>query len=188
LFTCQEDSTDVKKKAFFTYAVLLALVFTSHAFHLRFLDYHVPFYLLAVPLVLKRRININFSVRHILLGLLVSLIILLPFLAVFFPEKKFAPIGLGAALFQLLGISFPEEVFFRGFLQDVFGNDLKGAVMVSLLFAVAHLPGIFFYGDFYAPLTFFPSLVMGFLYMRTSNVVPSTIFHFLSNVVYFGAL
>ncbi len=178
----------MKKKALCTYALLLAIVFTSQVFHLRFLDYLIPFYLLAVPLILKKKININFSVRHILLGLLVSLIILLPFFAVFSPGKKFAAVGLGAALFQLLGISFPEEVFFRGFLQEVFGNDLKGAVGVSFLFAVAHLPGMFFYGDFYAPLTFFPSLVMGFLYMRTSNVVPSTIFHFLSNVVYLGSL
>lgn len=176
------------KKAIFSYAVLLAMVFPAVAFHLRLFDYLIPFYLLAAPLVLKGRINISFSVRHILLGLLVSLIILLPFFAVFFPGKKFVPMGLGAALFQLLGISFPEEVFFRGFLQEVFGNDLKGVVMVSLLFAAAHLPGLFFYGDFYAPLTLLPSLVMGFLYMRTSNVVPSTIFHFLSNVMYLGSL
>jgi membrane protease YdiL (CAAX protease family) len=178
----------VKIKALLAYAVLLAIVFPAHAFHLRFFDYLVPFYLLALPLVLKRRININFSVRHILLGLLVSLIVLAPFFAVFSLGKKFVPMGLGAAMFQLLGISFPEEFFFRGFLQEVFGNNLRGAVMVSLLFAGAHLPGLFFYGDIYAPLTFFPSLIMGFLYMRTSNVVPSTIFHFLSNVVYFGSL
>ena len=188
MFSRQEDLTDVKKKAFCTYAVLLAIVFPAQAFHLRFFDYLVPLYLFAVPLVLKRRTNINFSVRHILLGLLVSLIILLPFFAVFSPGKKFVPMGLGAALFQLLGISFPEEVYFRGFLQEVFGNDLRGAVIVSLLFAGAHLPGLFFYGDSYAPLTFIPSLVMGLLYMRTSNVVPSTIFHFLSNVMYLGSL
>jgi membrane protease YdiL (CAAX protease family) len=188
LFVHEEDPADVKKKALFSYAVLLAIVFFSEAFHLRFLDYLLPLYLVAVPLVFKRRVNIAFSLRHILLGLGVSIIILLPFFAVFFPGKKFVLMGPGAALIQLFGISFPEEYFFRGFLQEELGNDLKGAIMVSLLFAGAHLPGLFFYGDFYAPLTFFPSLVMGFLYMRTSNVVPSTIFHFLSNVMYLGSL
>ncbi len=178
----------MKKKALISYAVLLAIVFPSHAFHIRFFDYFVPVYLVAVPLVLGRKININFSVKHILFGLLVSLIVLAPFWAVFSHGGKFALIGFGAALFQLLCISFPEEIFFRGFLQEVFGNGMKGAALVSLMFAAAHLPGLFFYGDLYAPLTFFPSLVMGFLYMRTSNVVPSTIFHFLSNVVYLGSL
>ena len=178
----------MKKKALFAYAGLLMIVFPAEAFHLGFLDYLVPFYLLGAPLVLKRRININFSAKHILLGLLVSLLILLPFFAVFSSWKKFVPMGPGAALFQLLGISFPEEVFFRGYLQEALGNDLRGAVMVSLLFAVAHLPGLFFHGDLYAPLTFLPSLVMGFLYMRTSNIVPPTIFHFLSNVIYLGSL
>ncbi len=179
---------DVKKKPLLAYSVLLMLVFSAHAFHLRFLDYIVPLYLLAVPLVMKSRINIAFSMRHILLGLLVSLIVLLPFFAIFLPEKRFGVPGLGAAMFQLLGVAFPEEFFFRGFLQEAFGNNLRGAAVVSLLFAGAHLPGLFFYGDLYAPLTFFPSLVMSLLYMRTSNVVPSTIFHFFSNIMYLGAL
>jgi membrane protease YdiL (CAAX protease family) len=179
---------DVKKKPLLAYAILLMLVFSAHAFQLRFFDYLVPIYLLAVPVVLKSRTNIGFSMRHILLGLLVSIIVLLPFFAVFPPAKKFAAPGLGAALFQLLGVAFPEEVFFRGFLQEAFGNNLRGAVVVSLLFAGAHLPGLFFYGDLYALLTFFPSLIMGLLYMRTSNVVPSTIFHFFSNIMYLGSL
>ncbi len=176
------------KKGLYSYAILLILVFSAHAFHLRFFDYLVPLYLLAIPLALKGRINIVFSMRDIFLGLLVSIIVLLPFFAVFSPAKKFAPPGMGAALFQLAGVAFPEEFFFRGFLQEVIGNNLRGAVAVSLLFAVAHLPGFFFYGDLYAPLTFFPSLIMGLLYMRTSNIVPSAIFHFFSNIMYLGSL
>lgn len=176
------------RKALCSYVGLLALAFASHAFHLPLFDYVVPLYLVAVPLVLGKRISFNFSMGHILLGLLASLLVLAPFFTVFLHGKKFAAIGPGAAIFQLLGVSFPEEFFFRGFLQEAFGNDIRSIVIVSLMFAVAHLPGLFFYGDIYAPLTFFPSLVMGFLYMRTSNVVPSTIFHFLSNVLYLSSL
>ncbi len=178
----------MKKKTLLAYVVLLALVFPAHALHLSFLDYIVPLYLLAVPLILKSRTNIFFSVRHILLGLLVSVIVLLPFVAVFSAGKRFAAPGLGTALFQLFGVAFPEEFFFRGFLQETLGNNLRGAIVVSLMFAGAHLPGLLFYGDIYAPLTFFPSIVMGLLYMRTSNVVPSTIFHFFSNITYLGSL
>jgi len=49
-----------------------------------------------------------------------------------------------------------------------------------------HVPQLIFYGDIYSVMTFFPSLVMGFLYMRTSNVLPSIIFHFFANIVYLG--
>ncbi len=91
-----------------------------------------------------------------------------------------------AVIFQLLGVSLPEEVYFRGFLQERLGNTMKGVVVVSLLFALVHLPQFVIYRDPYALLTFFPSLVMGFLYCRTSNVLPSAIFHFASNIVFLG--
>jgi membrane protease YdiL (CAAX protease family) len=92
----------------------------------------------------------------------------------------------GAVIFQLLGVSVPEEVYFRGFLQDGLGNTLKSVLVVSLLFSFMHLPQFIFYGDRYSLLTFFPSLVMGLLYWRTSNVLPSAIFHFSSNIVFLG--
>jgi membrane protease YdiL (CAAX protease family) len=100
--------------------------------------------------------------------------------------KTFTLLPGGAILFQLIGVSLPEEVYFRGFLQHRSGNTVKGALGVSVLFALAHLPRLIFYGDPYSLLTFFPSVVMGLLYCRTSNVLPSTMFHFLSNVVFLG--
>ncbi|HXX80085.1 MAG TPA: CPBP family intramembrane glutamic endopeptidase [Thermodesulfovibrionales bacterium] len=89
-------------------------------------------------------------------------------------------------IFQLFGVAIPEEVYFRGFLQQRLGNTLKSVLTVSLLFSFMHLPQFIFYGDRYSLLTFFPSLVMGLLYWRTSNVLPSVIFHFCSNIVFLG--
>jgi membrane protease YdiL (CAAX protease family) len=89
-------------------------------------------------------------------------------------------------LIQLFGISLPEEVYFRGFLQERLGNAMSGLVIVSALFSLMHVPQFIFYGDIYPILTFFPSLVMGFLYMKTSNIVPSTIFHFSANILWLG--
>jgi membrane protease YdiL (CAAX protease family) len=57
-------------------------------------------------------------------------------------------------------------------------------LIASVLFAAAHLPAMVFYGDMNALLTFFPSLVMGLLYMKTSNIVPPAVFHFLANVAF----
>ncbi len=87
-------------------------------------------------------------------------------------------------LFHLFIVSIPEEIYFRGFLQEVIGNNIKGVVMVSVLFSIIHLPKLIFDGDLSSALTFFPSLVMGYLYMKTSNILPSVIFHFTANIVF----
>ncbi|MCL5022347.1 MAG: CPBP family intramembrane metalloprotease [Nitrospirae bacterium] len=120
-------------------------------------------------------------------GLLASLVFLLPF-ALFLSHSggSFTLLPPGAVFYQLLGVAFPEEVYFRGFLQEKTGNTFRGLFTVSVLFSLIHLPRFIFAGDATSLLTFFPSLVMGFLYRRTSNVLPSTLFHFLSNTVLLG--
>jgi membrane protease YdiL (CAAX protease family) len=102
--------------------------------------------------------------------------------------KGFAMPPAEAVLYQLAVISFPEEIYFRGFLQEVLGNTLKGVLIVSVLFSLMHLPQFVFHGDPKSLLTFFPSLVMGFLYWKTSNLLPSALFHFFSNVLFLGLL
>jgi len=93
-------------------------------------------------------------------------------------------------LTQLLLVALPEEVFFRGYLQYKLGNDIKGIVIVSLLFALGHFVTLCIGGGHniavcsQAVLTFFPSLVMGYLYFRTETLWASILFHFLANVVY----
>jgi membrane protease YdiL (CAAX protease family) len=89
-------------------------------------------------------------------------------------------------LYQLIGVAFAEEVYFRGFLQESLGNTTRSIVIVSSLFACMHVPQLIIYHDVSALLTFFPSLVMGYLYLRTRNIAASTLFHFLANTVYMG--
>jgi membrane protease YdiL (CAAX protease family) len=100
----------------------------------------------------------------------------------------FALLPITNLLFQLFGVALPEEVYFRGFLQERLGNNVRGLFIVSILFAVMHLPKFIMYADFYSAMTFFPSLVMGFLYWRTSNIIPCIIFHFMANAVFLGFL
>ncbi len=149
----------------------------------------IPLFLLSVPLVFRERIKLRFSISDAAVGFLVSAIVLVPFWYLMSREGKgFALLPAGALLYQLAAVSFPEEVYFRGFLQEKLGNTLTGVLIVSALFSFMHIPQLFFHGDRYALLTFFPSLVMGFLYLRTSNVLPPTIFHFCSNVLFLGLL
>ncbi len=178
----------MKKKVLYAYAALLVVVVAAHALHVRLLDYLMPVYLVGMPLALGKRVNINFSGRQILFAIIVSAALLLPYLFFFSPSGKFVPMAAGALGIQLFSVSLPEEVFFRGFIQDELGNNYKAVIATSLLFAAAHLPAFFFSGDRSAPLTFFPSLIMGSLYLRTRSIVPPAIFHFLANVVYIGSL
>ena len=162
-------------------------MYAYHAFPLSFLKYLIPFYLLAVPFLFRETIQVRFSMKDAVTGIIVSAAVLFPFWYFFsHPGRPFELLPVGAVMFQLLGVAVPEEVYFRGFLQQRLGNTLKGVLLVSLLFSFMHLPQFIFYGDRYSLLTFFPSLVMGLLYWRTSNIMPSAIFHFSSNIVFLG--
>jgi membrane protease YdiL (CAAX protease family) len=99
-------------------------------------------------------------------------------------------------LYQLVYLSLPEEIFFRGYCQSrldqAFGTPWRwwGAsfgislVIVSLLFALGHVVMDGGWGRFNV---FLPSLVFGWLRARTSGIIAPTIFHGLSNVALFMA-
>jgi membrane protease YdiL (CAAX protease family) len=111
------------------------------------------------------------------------------------PDEPFAPVPLREVgrdvAAQVFGVAFPEEVFFRGYLQSaldrawpprfrLLGASLgHGLVVSSALFAIGHL------------LTephptrlavFFPSLVFGFLRARTGGVGAPIAFHAACNL------
>lgn len=176
-----------KKTALYSYIILLIIVSAYHAFSLHFIRYIIPFLLISASYALQKKINLKFDTKAALIGIIASAAILAPFgyiLSLTGRAFEFMPVN--GLLFQLLGASFPEEVYFRGFLQERFGNNIKGIVIVSLLFSLIHLPRLIFLGDIYSVMTFFPSLIMGFLYMRTGNIQPSIIFHFSANIVFLG--
>lgn len=163
------------------------MVFAYHAYSLPALKYLIPVFLLVVPYAMQGRINLAFSAKDSVTGIAVSAAILLPFW--YFALKTgrhFGILPVNVMAFQLLGVSFPEEIFFRGFLQQRLGNNIRGVLVVSILFSAMHVPQLIFHGDLYSILTFFPSLVMGGIYLKTHNVLPAAIFHFLSNIVFLG--
>ncbi len=111
------------------------------------------------------------------------------------PKSGFVPARppdlVNEGLGQLLGVAFPEEAFYRGYLQSALdrawpprrrwlGAPLGAGLWVSsALFAVGHLltepvPGRL--------AVFFPSLVFGFLRARTGGIGAALIFHALCNL------
>jgi membrane protease YdiL (CAAX protease family) len=142
----------------------------------------LPILMVMFPIIVGYRVKLRFSIKDFFLGLIMSLIILLPYYLVFGGNLKTTTAYY--IIFQLLSVSLPEEFFFRGFLQDSIGRDFKTVLLVSLLFSIAHLPKAFFLSDWISLLSFFPSLIMGWLYMKTNNILPGTIFHFFANLIY----
>jgi membrane protease YdiL (CAAX protease family) len=138
--------------------------------------------MLMFPIIVGHKVKLRFSIKDFLFGLIVSVVILLPYCLIFSPSPS--PPPLNYIIFQLLIVSLPEEYFFRGFLQDSIGKNFKAVLIVSTLFSIAHLPKAIFINDWISLLSFFPSIVMGYLYMKTNNILPGTIFHLLANLAY----
>ena len=153
--------------------------------------------MLLIPFLIKSERNyFYFNKRGFIRGAVISLIILAVYLAVmlaygYFTGRQPGLRETGATFFivQLLLVAIPEEVFFRGYLQREFGNDIRAVIAVSILFAIAHLvivcassgsAGVCVQNG----LTFFPSLVMGYLYLKTGTLWSSIFFHFFANVVH----
>src|SRR4030042_2801728 len=130
----------------------------------------LPVLMLIFPIIVGHRVKIRFALKDILFGLLVSVIVLLPYYIAFGGNMK--TLSFSYIIFQFLVVSLPEEFFFRGFLQDSIGKDLRAILYVSMLFSIAHLPRAFLLNDWISLLSFFPSIVMGWMYVRTNNILP----------------
>jgi hypothetical protein len=157
--------------------------------------------MLSVPFILKSDLSdLRWDRRGVLIGIAASIAVLLIYISVLagyglYSGKSlmFHQLSYTFVLAQLLLVALPEEVFFRGFLQQRLGNTLWGIVAVSILFALGHFVTLCLGGGHglsvcsQAILTFFPSLVMGYLYMATGTLWASVIFHFLANLVHISA-
>ncbi len=151
------------------------------------LAYLLPALFILIPLVLQKTIHLRPSLSAFLAGIGVSLLVLLPLLI--YKLLSGGNINLppfGFVFVTYLLVALPEEAYFRGMLMDSIGLNWKGIVLSSLLFAVAHGHRFFLYGDYLAFFTFFPSLIMGCLYMKTRNILASTVFHGSCNIGFFA--
>ena len=154
-------------------------------------------FMLWVPFLLDRGAAdvLRFDPRGLVRGAIISIAVLLSYLACLYllsaylgKTIKFVEPTALFVLTHLVAIAFPEEFFFRGYLQRKLGGGWGAIVAASVLFAVAHLLVICVFTGGGAcgqnALTFFPSLLMGYLYMRTGTIWSSVFFHFAANIVY----
>jgi len=147
----------------------------------------------SAPYLMKSQvIGLKWNLNGVLLGVVVSVIILSIYVVIVNKPIKLGKISYTLLILQLFLVSLPEEVFFRGYLQEKIGNNLKGILIVSSLFAIGHFVTLCLGGGYVGVgcmktlLTFFPSIVMGYMYAKTGTLWGNVIFHFLANVVYEG--
>ena len=182
----------------FAYALLVAVIILS-----KVLLGHGYVYVAAaaamlwIPFLLDRRSGetLGWNSGGFLRGAGISLAALALYAACFYLSAPFLgktvelnTVSPLLAATHLLAVAFPEEFFFRGYLQRNLGGGYGAIVAASAMFALAHFLVICAFSGGGACvqniLTFFPSLLMGYLYMRTGTLWSSVFFHFAANVVY----
>lgn len=151
---------------------------------------------LAVPFVMGKGLRLSLNAYQAISALVITVVIISVYLLLFIlltgNSVNISFLSFNLFVTHLLLIAFPEEAFFRGYLQEELGNDIKSIVVVSLLFTIGHLITICFLSGSLGLhcvtvlLTFFPSLVMGYLYFRSKSIWGSVLFHFLANLAYFS--
>lgn len=97
------------------------------------------------------------------------------YLVTFSPQFSWAL--LWSFVINMALIAFPEEVFYRGFLQNRWG--VRGILALNLLFALGHFVGEY---DLVRLLPFFPGLAFSWLVYRSSgSIIGATLYHALCN-------
>jgi len=134
-------------------------------------------------------------------ALVVSLLVLPSFLVLFHLYQRWwlhvnpaslrlSPGWPSLVIYHLLCVAFPEEVFYRGYMQSRLNEAFTGRIPVffaplgfgwlytGILFALGH-----FLIDFRPATlaTFFPGLAFGWLRERTGSILAPTLFHALCN-------
>jgi membrane protease YdiL (CAAX protease family) len=170
------------------------------------LDVVVPLAWVYVPVLLLRRwgrdparyaLTLGDWKRGLLLGLATAALVLPLFAVGSWAIYRISPAPaidwnfLQRAATQVLVIAYPEEIFFRGYMQTrlndrfakgvpILGTPLTASVVItSALFALGH----FVIHPHPSRLAvFFPSLVFGWLRERSGSVVAPGLFHGLANV------
>lgn len=95
-------------------------------------------------------------------------------------------------LFHILGVSFPEEFFYRGYMQSVLNDRFPqrwkflGArmgpsmIITAFLFSLGHLTTL---PRWWRLGVFFPGLVFGWLREKTDGILAPVLFHALCNIL-----
>lgn len=197
-----------------TAATILAIKLLYSSSNTREASFVTPFLLIAaaiIPTVLCKRSFAEIGFRTEQFGLILGVffktcLVIFPVLCggVYFlnyygislPLRPIVPEGrwFSWTVYQFIGVAVAEEIFFRGYLQSNILRFLvltvqKKAVFCSCMsvivsaavFAVSHCVLL---GNLTAMITFFPGLILGWLFVKSRSLLAPILFHGLANVGY----
>jgi membrane protease YdiL (CAAX protease family) len=108
------------------------------------------------------------------LGLKIHFLIYSPHLSEW---KSFPPLSIAILLFT----AFPEELLFRGLLQNLLsrasGSDTAGWIAASILFGFSHITNLHFPNWRYVLLASIAGLVYGWTWRKTNSIFASALVH-----------
>lgn len=84
-------------------------------------------------------------------------------------------------LLMLLFTALPEEWFFRAYLLKRLGRGVYANIIVSVAFSILHAIS---QNYIMALMVFFPSMLYGWIYQRTGNLITVIILHASSNLIF----
>lgn len=173
----------------------------------------IPLTCILLPwIILKRRreplrefgIHLEDFSRSLRTGILISFLLLTPYFIIFALWYKGPSVDLSGwtmitrwlkmALYQFCYIAFPEEFFFRGYLQTRLNQSLGkpfqllgaqtgwGIFLTALVFMLFHLV---YAVNLWTLGVLLPALIFGWLREKTGSITASTVFHALSNIILF---
>lgn len=100
----------------------------------------------------------------------------------------------GWILYQLFYVAFAEEIFFRGYVVNRLLQwrpslaqqrpRVWHAIIIIISAAVFAMAHVTLLESILSVLTFFPGLVLGWLFIRTRSLVAPILFHALANIFY----
>lgn len=152
------------------YFILLILLFSSYT------SAYLYVFLLGLPLLDSRFIESTLPPNT--QAFIQSVAVLLVFTVVlFFVSTDTLQYFLVMTAFTAL----PEEWFFRGYLLRKLGLNLRANVIVSIGFSILH---IIVQGSLIGALTFIPSLVFGWVFIKYKSLAFVILLHALSNFIY----
>ena len=188
-----KDITNSADNSIFVYLVVIFVITLLRRLLPGFVLPIAALLFFSAPYLMKSQLTgLKWNLSGVLLGVAASVIILSIYVFIVNKPIKLGKISYVLLILQLFLVALPEEVFFRGYLQEKIGNNLRGILIVSSLFAIGHFATVCLGGGYVGIvclktlLTFFPSIVMGLMYAKTGTIWGNVIFHFLANVVYEG--
>jgi len=183
--------------------MILMVLYAFYALFLIPVVFHLPDGKYSLPILinkLKLRLSIA-STKKIILGFIVGIVLLISFLFVdlilgdlvtysidfnkIFDFPNVANLGF-FNLIQQIRPAFWEEIIFRGILLTILLNSYseRTAIFISsLIFGIFHLANPISFPILNAIYTFFFGIILANLYLKTSNLIPCIIAHYLNNIL-----